>query len=95
MALLKSFSVLRPGFKPWSRMTVMVPTYLSFCRDPLQNDRGKLPHLTLGTILPRRHPVLDDAHCSLRLCPDVSGYVAFPSAFSSSWVHLRTSPSAI
>lgn len=95
MALLKSFSALRPGFQPWSRMAVKVSTYMSFCRDPLQNDRGRLPHSTLGAILPRRHPVFGDAHCSLRLCPDVSGYVAFPSVFSSSWVHPRTSPSAI
>jgi len=77
MALLKSFSALRPGFQPWSRMTVKVSTYMSFCRDPLQNDRGRLPHSTLGAILPRRHPVSGDAHCSLRLCPDVSGYVLF------------------
>lgn len=56
---------------------------------------GRLPHSTLGTVLLRRVPVLDCTHCSLRMCPEVSGCVAFLCSFSSSWVHSRTSSSGI
>lgn len=80
MALLKSSPIHRSGSQPWSRTTVVVPTFPGLYRDPLHERPGEAAAFDTRrnplTMKPCSRPI--STQC-LRLLPDVSGRLAFLS----------------